>query len=564
MNHSPLLLPLIVLHTSLCSLAALPPPELAALRLQYEKAVTAPHETAVTELNTKFTTALGNAITAAKQAGKLEEVLAIQEDQKRLADKQPIPDDDEKTPEGLLKLRAIYRDQLAKLETQRDTNHSTLLPAYISKLKELEANLTKKDLIDEAKEVMAYRVGLGTDAPPPSMPLPLPLPATATATRPIAKVEAKRDHRPVIEWILKVGGTAEISDGGTLKKLTPGEEIPKGKLALVSISLSNYTGQVETAIADADLDQLAGIETLENVNINKVPVSASGMKFLSLCPSIRHLVLHDAPMDTKVLAQYVARLTNLKKLDINGGNMKGWNISRELFAAAAELNLEELGIRGTNATNEVFEPISRMSGLTKIFISNEPEVTDGVIPHLLPLKKLISLHVGNTMISVDGIIKLGNPRILNLSWGSSKGEITASSYAQISKAFPSLEYMGLPRDRVFTAEELEWLVSAMPDLKTIAMEYGKPQSGSLKSFCKMPKLDTLRLWKCPLGDEYMADLAGCKKLRRLEINDTKVGDAGLEHLRAIKSLKEVNVGGTAITETALAAFRKARPDVRLY
>lgn len=561
MNLRSLLLPFVILYTSFGILSAAPPPELTVLQQQYEKAVTAPHEAAVTDLNTKFTAALGNAITAAKQAGKLEEVLAIQDDEKRLANKLPLPDDDEKTPEGLKKLRAIYRDQLSKLEAQRTANHTTLLPAYTAKLKELEANLTKIDRIEEAKEVMKYREGLAADAPPPTLPMAGAKPSTATT--PIAEVEAKREHRPVIEWILKVGGTAEVFGGGTRKWLKPGDVIPKGKLALVSISLSNYTGKIDAPITDADLEQLSGIETLESVNINKVTVNAAGMKFLSSCPNVSHLALHDSPVDTAQLAPHLARLTNLKKLDINGGGLKGWNMSREFLAAAAELKLEELGIRGCGTTDDAFEPVSRIKSLTKLFIGHDPGVTDGIIPHLLPLKNLISLHLGNTMVSDEGICQLASPRVLNLSWGSSKGDVTASSYTKIAKAFPSLEYLGLPRDRAFTAEEMEWLASALPDLKRVAMDYGKPQSGSLKPLSRIPKLETLTLWKCVLTDDQMVELVECKKLRKLEINDTNIGDAGLEHLRAIKSLNEINIGGTAITDAGRAAFKKARPDVNL-
>jgi internalin A len=287
-------------------------------------------------------------------------------------------------------------------------------------------------------------------------------------------------------------------------------------------------------------------------------VNASGMKFLSSCPAIRQLVLHDVKMDVAELVPHVARLTNLQRLDINNGPM-----SRDLLAAAATHKLEELGVRNTASANDVFEPIGQMTNLKKLFISFEGEVSDGIIPHLQPLKQLVSLHVANTLISVDGICKLGSSRILNLSWGSSKGEVTNSTYSQIAKAFPSLEYLGLPRDRAFTVGELEWLASALPDLETIAMDYGRPQPGCLKALSRMAKLDSLTLWKCQLADEQISELADFKKLRKLGINDTKLGDACLEHIRGLKSLRELNVAGTAITEAALAAFKKARPDVEL-
>ena len=125
------------------------------LRTQYEKVlaerVTAPFEAALGALNTKFTAALDRVADEAKTAGKLDAVLAILEDKKRLASKFPLPEDDDATPDSLKKLRAIYREQLQKLEDQRTANHGAILPAYTAKLQALETTLTKADRIDEAK-----------------------------------------------------------------------------------------------------------------------------------------------------------------------------------------------------------------------------------------------------------------------------------------------------------------------------------------------------------------------------------------------------------------------------
>ncbi len=163
------LAPFVILHSAFALVSAAPPPELTVLRTQYEKAfaerVTTAHDAAVSTLDAKFTTALDNAATQAKSAGDLQTVLAINADKKLLAENQPLPADDDKTPEALKKLRAIYRDQLGKLTEQRTTNSVALLAPYAARLKELEATLTKADRIAEAEEVLTYREGLKTDAP---------------------------------------------------------------------------------------------------------------------------------------------------------------------------------------------------------------------------------------------------------------------------------------------------------------------------------------------------------------------------------------------------------------
>ncbi|MBE7496516.1 MAG: SUMF1/EgtB/PvdO family nonheme iron enzyme [Verrucomicrobiaceae bacterium] len=155
---------------SLLSRAA-EPPELTALQQQYAflvaERVTTPYETGIEALNAKFLAALAAAGETARSAGRLPEVLAMEDDKKRIAGKQGVPDkDDEATPEPLKKLRAVYRTEAARLAQQRTSAHAALLPAYSTNLKNLEVTLTKANRLDEAKAVMQYRESLAVPGAP--------------------------------------------------------------------------------------------------------------------------------------------------------------------------------------------------------------------------------------------------------------------------------------------------------------------------------------------------------------------------------------------------------------
>lgn len=165
------LLPAVLFVVFLTALYAAPPAELVALQQQYAfvvaERVTSPYNTGLEALNTKFLIALTNAGDEAKKAGKLPEALAIEEDKKLIASRQPLPEkDDEKTPASLTKLHAVYRLESAKLAQQRTAAHAALLPAYTAKLKELESTLLKGDRLEDAKAVMEYREGLGAEPTP--------------------------------------------------------------------------------------------------------------------------------------------------------------------------------------------------------------------------------------------------------------------------------------------------------------------------------------------------------------------------------------------------------------
>lgn len=141
--------------------------------------VTIPYDRGVEALNAKFAAALTQAGEAAQKAGHLPEVLALDEEKKRLAAGQALPEKDEaSTAESLKRMRAVYREQLKLLQQQRDTAHMAVGISYIAKLKALEVTLTKAGRLDEAREVLTLREGLGkgtaiADLSPPAPRAPV-------------------------------------------------------------------------------------------------------------------------------------------------------------------------------------------------------------------------------------------------------------------------------------------------------------------------------------------------------------------------------------------------------
>lgn len=172
MNHRHLSVVLLsVISTGLFAVSL---PELTALQQQYAflvaERVTTPYDTGLAALNEKFLSALGAASDEARKAGKLPEVLAIEEDKKRIAQKESLPgQDDGDTPASLVKLRTVYRAEIAKLAQQRTAANAALLPAYTARLKDLEVMLTKDNRLEEAKEVMRYRESLGIVTAPTAL-----------------------------------------------------------------------------------------------------------------------------------------------------------------------------------------------------------------------------------------------------------------------------------------------------------------------------------------------------------------------------------------------------------
>ncbi len=148
--------------------------DLGVLKQQYEKAtserVTSVYESNLLQLNARYLEAVDRTLTAAKSAGNLAEALALTNEKKLIVDRGSVPDDDDSTKPSLKKLRAVYRGELQKLKTQRESAQAALLGPYATRLKELEVSLTQSGKLDEAKEVLDYRTALGSSMPSTSDP----------------------------------------------------------------------------------------------------------------------------------------------------------------------------------------------------------------------------------------------------------------------------------------------------------------------------------------------------------------------------------------------------------
>jgi formylglycine-generating enzyme required for sulfatase activity len=139
-----------------------PVPELATLKKEYAslvKTADGPRLAAVAELDKKYIAKLEQAQQTAQQTGKLDEALAIDEEKKAVSSGSGVEDDD-KTPDMLKKMRAIYRAEIAKLELVRARNHKPLRDDYASELDALVLRLTKDGKLKEAMTVRKFREDL--------------------------------------------------------------------------------------------------------------------------------------------------------------------------------------------------------------------------------------------------------------------------------------------------------------------------------------------------------------------------------------------------------------------
>jgi hypothetical protein len=123
------------------------------LRLRSE--VDGPFDEAVEAAKLEYFGEIARGQKSAQLDGKIEEVIAFQEEEKMLAAgriARSKPEDT--TPESLKRLRATYLETINKLEADRDRRVEPILNPYLRKLDDLAVRLTKEGNIEGAKAVL--------------------------------------------------------------------------------------------------------------------------------------------------------------------------------------------------------------------------------------------------------------------------------------------------------------------------------------------------------------------------------------------------------------------------
>lgn len=130
-------------------------------------------------------------------------------------------------------------------------------------------------------------------------------------------------------------------------------------------------------VSDEDLVHLSGLDTLESLNLSGTDITGAGLV-------------------------HIAKLTNLRKLGLNGGYQKPSKVDDEGLSHLRNLSqLEELVLSDSQITDE---GLAHLSGLTKLksLYLFQTNITDAGLLHLEGLQELETLRAGRTGITEEG------------------------------------------------------------------------------------------------------------------------------------------------------------------
>jgi flagellar biosynthesis chaperone FliJ len=532
----------------LCALSptlfAAPPPELTVLRQQYDKVfaerVTAVFDASKAGLDSKFTTALDNAIATAKGAGELKTVLALEAEKKRLTDKLPIPAEDIGGPEALQKLRIIYQEQLTKLEEARAANHSALLPAYTAKLQQLEVTLTKADRVAEAAEVLTYREGLSADAPSAAAPLPAAMASTPASQPPAPtttddgpKVSEEEASRQLAEWALQNGHEPYIRSAKGYRFIKTAADLPAEKFQLIKLesrSGAKTTPPWRMFQYTPQLDRLF-------LGLFKIKVQPSELALLHNLEKLVHFEFKAETDDPAALAASMPELKSLKSLTYATA------INSDSIATIVKRNpqLSSFGCQANGQFSESeFAALSQFRELETLRLdfldSAIPEAAINSLASMKSLKRLILFDSKVIPFTTEQAAKLPGITSVEVHYQLHLGQLPTLC------ALPSLEKLALMKFRSISDDDIKSFGNAKR-LNSLVFEKVESLTDSnlSKLLVQIPKLTELHLLKCSgIQDASLEPLAGTKTLKVLTLRDM-----------------------SQITETGRAKFKKQRPDIQI-
>lgn len=341
-------------------------PELKALhdafvKLQAER-VTAPFDADLAKLNTSYLGGLEREIAKEKQKGHLDGVLLLEAEKKLIADKLPVPtEDDAGTPDALKALRKTYRDAFAKLDATRTANLKQLTDPLSIRLKQLETTLTQQNRIDHAKTVREYQEGLSSVASGATPSRTNPSGRATTngvsetvneAARNVRALASKLAPKEIAEWVLSRQGKLTIEKSGQRMTIEAGIPIPTSNFKIIVVTLSQ-TRDPRDPISDTELENLAGLKDMKELHLQgRSGFTGSFLASLAASRDLESLTIAECSFQPEQMAN-LSLFPNLVRLRISGGQ-----VAEALISLPPLRKLESLSIHGV-PTPEVLQSLAK-------------------------------------------------------------------------------------------------------------------------------------------------------------------------------------------------------------
>jgi Leucine-rich repeat (LRR) protein len=180
----------------------------------------------------------------------------------------------------------------------------------------------------------------------------------------------------------------------------PQEQDWAAQVAAVRAKKTDRIEVTQAAVGDNELQQLAGLDSLRELLIDRGEMTSAGLTVLAKLPQLEHVRIRGAKLTDDDL-RTLCGITTLQRL-----NVPQADFTNEGLAALAQLkHLELLRLGSPRVTDAGIQHIGQVPTLRWLHLIEIP-VTDGAVKPIAQLPKLESLYLDGTKISDAGYDQL--------------------------------------------------------------------------------------------------------------------------------------------------------------
>src|SRR6266850_1441364 len=327
---------------------------------------------------------------------------------------------------------------------------------------------------------------------------------------------------------------------------------------IVDVSLAR------TWATDADIERIAGLESLKRLDLSLTYISDRGAERLKALDQLEDLNLFAAEFITDAALAFLRGNRQLKTL-----NLRGTDVTDTSLAYVAELtNLRSLDISFTQITDVGLEHLASLPQLEELNLGGNKISGVGLhVLKLLPkLRKLGFYGVQRrnagwcwapvlTDLELETISRLTALEDLNLGFGVGLGTPRPNDLGP-ADGEAECRIAGGTRITDFGLAKL----TTLERLKHLDLSGAAITANGLKTLASLRNLQRLSLWNVKgIDDSAASSLAALANLTSLDLSNTAVGDETLARLAKLSNLRHLYVSETKVTQEGLAAFRDRHP-----
>jgi hypothetical protein len=186
-------------------------------------------------------------------------------------------------------------------------------------------------------------------------------------------------------------------------------------------------------ISEVGLEQLAGLDKLEELYLAKTLVGDDALAMMSQFPRLKKLRISQCQFENEGLA-HLAKVTTLENLDLSENNSINDSGMPHLSGLK---NLKQLNLWRTFVGDSGIENLAGLTAMEGLNLDNS-QISDGCLKHLSGMNKLSFLHLGSTLVSDAGLPALkGLSSLKDLK--VTRTAVTEEGVAELKKSLPDTE-----------------------------------------------------------------------------------------------------------------------------